>query len=139
MKLYDDQMLPDFINNAFDDKDLIIYGDEKFSSSFCYISDLIDASLKFMDSDLPGPINIGSDLEINLTDLAEKIIKMLDSKSKITYSKSILFMTPLCLPDITKARNELGWMPVISLDKGLDKTIYELRASKGLKRIDNSL
>ena len=139
MKLNDSQMIPDFINNALDDKDLVIFGDDKFSSSFCYISDAVDAALKFMESNLSGPINIGSDVDVNLTELAKKIIAIIRSKSDISYSKELAFMRPLLIPDIAKARNELGWMPVVSLDKGLEKTIYELRASKGLKGVEHAI
>jgi len=66
--LNDDQMIPDFIRDALDNKDLNIFGDKNFSSSFCYVSDVVDAAIKMMESDLAGPINIGSDIDINLTD-----------------------------------------------------------------------
>ncbi|OGF25520.1 hypothetical protein A2331_01480 [Candidatus Falkowbacteria bacterium RIFOXYB2_FULL_34_18] len=134
MKLNDGQMIPDFVNNAIDDKNLEVYGDNNFSSSFCYIDDCIDAVLKIMDSDINSPINIGSDIEVKLTDVAQKIITILESESKIEFIKEKFFVTPLCLPDIGMARTEIGWMPVVTLEQGLKKTIYELRASKGLKR-----
>jgi UDP-glucuronate decarboxylase len=137
MKLNDDQMLPDFINNALDNTSLNILGDENFSTSFCYVSDCIDAVIKFMNTDLIGPINIGSDVVVNISDVAAKIIMMLNSKSEILHKEEVLFMKPLTIPDISRARNELGWLPVIPLDKGLEKTIYELRASKGLKSVKN--
>ncbi|MFH1661820.1 MAG: NAD-dependent epimerase/dehydratase family protein [Candidatus Falkowbacteria bacterium] len=136
MKLNDGQMIPDFINNALDNKDLVILGNEKFSSSFCYVDDVVSAAIKVMETDLAGPINIGSDVEVNVTELANKIINMTGSKSKVSYAEEILFMTPLALPDIGKIRNELGWMPIITLEKGLEKTIENLRANKGLKRIE---
>lgn len=139
MPLNDGQMLPDFVNNALDGKDIEIFGDSSFSSSFCYISDCVDAVMKVMDSDLRDPINIGSDVEINLTDLAEKIIKMVGASSKVVYKDPKLFMKPLCLPDINKIKNEIGWMPVVTIEKGLENTIYELRANKGLLGVDNAL
>ncbi len=135
MKLNDNQMIPDFIDNALDDKDLVVYGDENFSSSFCYISDLIDATLKMMETDVGGPINIGSDLLVPLRKVAEKIINTVESNSKIVYKEEKTFMTQLALPDISKASNELGWMPVVILDKGIERTIDDLRAKKGLKTI----
>ena len=135
MKLEDNQMIPDFISDALDNKPLEIFGDSNFSSSFCYVSDCVDAALKFMDANVSGPLNIGSDVEVNLTSIAKKIIVKTESKSKIKHKKEILFMKPLYIPDITKARSEIGWMPVITLNKGLDLTIYELRASKGLKGV----
>lgn len=136
MKLDEGHMVPDFISSALDNKNLEVFGDENFSSSFCYVGDAIDAAIKLMESNFSGPCNIGSDLDVSITDVAEKIIALLNSKSKIIYKNNILFMTPLCLPDISKARDEIGWMPVITLEKGLEKTIEDLRASKGLKRIN---
>jgi len=139
MKLEDNQMIPDFISNALDNEDLIIYGDENFSSSFCFISDCIDACVKLMESDYYKPINIGSDVEINLTILANKLIKMIESKSKIKYEKEHFFMKPLAIPDVTIARNELGWMPIVTIEKGLESAIYEIRANKGIKGVKEAL
>lgn len=138
MPLDQGHMLPDFISNALDNEDLVIYGDASFSSSFCYISDCLDAIFKFMQSDLFGPINIGSDQDVNVTDLANMVIKMIGSKSKVVYAPPILFMTPLKLPDTSQARDLLGWMPLVSLEAGLEKTIADLRANKGIRRIGHS-
>lgn len=135
MKLSEGHMIPDFINNSLENKDLIVTGDENFSSSFCYVSDVINAARRMMESDLAGPINIGSDLDLKITEVAKKIIARLGSKSKISFSPKMLFMTPLCLPDIRRAREELGWMPIVNLEKGLDLTIEDLRAGKGLLNI----
>jgi UDP-glucuronate decarboxylase len=139
MKLGDDQMLPDFIERALDNKDLIIYGDKNFKSSLCYVSDVIDAAVKLIDTEITGPINIGSDIDVNLTDFAKKVISFTGSSSNIKYSKNLLFMTALQLPDISKARNQLGWIPVVDLDKGLEKTIEDLRASRGLLGVEKAL
>ncbi len=133
MELDDDQMVPDFINNALDGKDLAIFGDDRFSSSFCYIDDAIDGALKFMHSQHAGPINIGSDVDVNLTDLAMMIIRETNSDSKIIYSDTRLFVSELVLPDIKLAREELGWMPVVTLENGLKKTIFSLQAQKRLR------
>ncbi|MCD4694548.1 NAD-dependent epimerase/dehydratase family protein [bacterium] len=135
MKLNDNQMIPDFIDNALDNKDLAVYGDENFSSSFCYVSDLIDATLKMMETEVSGPINIGSDLLISLKRVAQKIIDIVESNSNIVYKEEKTFMTQLALPDISKASNELGWMPVVTFDKGIERTIDDLRAKKGLKTV----
>lgn len=136
MKLDDGHLLPDLINDALENKKLVLFGDEHFKSSFCYISDCIDAAIKMMDSDINHPVNVGSDVDVNITDLAKKIIELAGSKSSISYTDSLLFFTQLCLPDITKARNELSWMPIVPLNKGLERTIYELRANKGLKHFN---
>lgn len=135
MPLDDNQMIPDFIRDAIDSKDVIIYGDETFHSGFCYVMDVVDGVIKFASTDLAGPVNIGSDVDVSLTEIANKIIDKLDSSSKVVYEEPHLFMTPLGLPDIEKASNQLGWMPVTTLDKGLELTIEDLRASKGLRNI----
>ncbi|MFH0840358.1 MAG: NAD-dependent epimerase/dehydratase family protein [bacterium] len=135
MPLDDGQMIPDFITHALDNEDLTIYGDENFASSFCYVSDCVSAAIKMMESDQAGPINIGSDLRVKLHDVAKQITKLLGSTSSINYTDKLMFMTPLALPDITKARESLDWMPVVILDNGLEKTINDLRASKGVKTI----
>ncbi len=133
MQAEDGQMIPDFITSALENKDIVINGDETFSSSFCYINDVIDVIGKFMNSELPGPINIGSDVDVNLTDLVKIIIKETNSQSKITYTDRHMFITELALPDIHLAKNELGWMPVVTLENGLKKTIFDIDANKKLQ------
>lgn len=136
MKNKEGHMLPDFVVNALENKDLEILGDESFSSSFCYISDLIDAAIKLMEAgNLPGPYNIGSDIDVKITEIAKKIINLTTSNSKIKFIGKLIFMSELCLPDISKARNDLGWMPIITLDKGLEKTITFIKANKDLKSV----
>lgn len=137
MKLRDDRMIPDFVNSSLDNKDLLILGDKDFSTTLCYVTDVIDASLKVMKHDFCGPYNIGSDVNINITEVANKVISMIKSKSKIVYAEKSLFMTPLPIPNIKKVKNDLGWMPVVVLEKGLENTINELRASKGLKSVEH--
>ncbi len=134
MKLNEDYMFPDLVNAALEDKDLEIFGDENFYSSFCYVSDVVDASIRFMESNLMGPLNVGSDVDVKLGDFAQKIIDIIGSKSKVVYTKEQnKFVTPLCLPDTMKARNELNWLPIVGLEEGLKEAIDHLSASKGLK------
>jgi len=128
----DDQMIPDFVNAALDNKDITIAGDENFSSSFCYIDDVLDAVGKLMSSELAGPVNIGSDVDINLSDFVRLIIKMTDSRSQINYAENKLFFSELALPEIRLAKDELGWMPVVTLENGLKKTIFDIQAHKRL-------
>jgi nucleoside-diphosphate-sugar epimerase len=133
MSLNDDQMIPDLISAAVDNRDMEIFGDSKFSSSFCYVEDIIDAACKMMSSEISGPINIGSDVDVNITDLANIIIKETESTSKIIYVERKLFMSELLLPDIYQAKNELGWMPIVTLENGIKKTIFSLQASNRLQ------
>ena len=137
MKSEDGQMIPDFINNALEGKDIIINGDENFSSSFCYIEDVLDAVEKMMTSDLVGPLNIGSDVDFKFEDLVGIILRETGSTSKIIHKESDVFMTELLLPDTHYARNELGWMPVVTLENGLKKTIFDIQAHKKLQGFRN--
>ncbi len=136
MALNDDQMISDFVNNALNNDDIVILGNENFSSSLCYVDDVIDAAIKLMRSEYSDVFNIGSEEDYNLVDIAQKIIDLTKSKSKIVYNQENIFMTPLNIPDTHKARNELGWMPVVTIENALKKTISDLEASKQLRVMD---
>ncbi|MEK7607005.1 MAG: NAD-dependent epimerase/dehydratase family protein [Patescibacteria group bacterium] len=127
------EMLPDFIVSALDMKDLVIYGDESFRTSLCHINDLVDGLLKLMahPTDL-GPVNFGSDEDLSLADVARQIIEMTGSKSKITFQPALLFMTQLSLPNIAKAKESLGWFPLVRLKDGLKQTIDWTIANRSL-------
>ena len=134
MPLGDEQMIPDFINSALDGNDLVIFGKENFSSSFCYVSDVVDAAIKVMDGGGFGPYNIGSDVDSSFKKIAEIIISETSSTSKIRFEEGKLFMTELRLPCIKKIRNEMSWMPVVTMENGLKKTIFDLQAQKQLQK-----
>ena len=131
MPLFDGQMVPDFVTNALDNKDVVIYGDETFKTSLVFVTDVVDALVKLMKAppDI-GPVNVGSDIDIPLVDVAQRIIEMTGSTSRITFEPPLLFMTPLGLPDITKAKDQLGWLPLIQLDEGLKRSIDYTMAHK---------
>ncbi|MDP3900118.1 MAG: GDP-mannose 4,6-dehydratase [bacterium] len=139
MPLNDKQMIPDFIFSALENKDLVIYGNQDFHSSFCYVSDVVDGIMKLVETDYQDPVNIGSDVDELLAGVAEKIIKLTDSKSKIVYKDPILFMTPLSVPDITLIKEKFGWLPITTLAKGLERTVEDLRASKGLLGVEHAI
>ncbi|MDD5043055.1 MAG: GDP-mannose 4,6-dehydratase [Patescibacteria group bacterium] len=132
MRINDGEMVPDFIVNALDSKDLVIYGDKSFSTSLCHIDDVISGIVKLASLEINEPVNLGGPQEYKLAEVAEKIIEMTESKSKIVFEKPLLFMTPLGLPDITKAKEELGWLPIVTLESGLKQTIEYTMAEKGL-------
>jgi UDP-glucuronate decarboxylase len=133
MPLFDGQMVPDFITNALDGKELIIYGDETFRTSLVYVTDLVDGLMKLMaaPSDI-GPVNLGSDVDMPLIDVAQRIIEMTGSTSRINFEPPLLFMTPLGLPDITKAKEKLAWLPLVQIDDGLKRAIDYTVANKAL-------
>jgi UDP-glucuronate decarboxylase len=133
MKLFDGQMIPDFITDALDGKDMVIYGDEKFHTSLCYVSDIIDGLKRLMQapSDI-GPVNLGSEQDFFLVEVAKKIIEMTGSPSEIKFEAPLLFMTELGIPDISKAKDKLDWVPLVRLEEGLQKTVDYTRAHKEL-------
>jgi len=133
MELNDDQMIPDFITSALENREIVVPGEESFSSSFCYIEDALDAVEKIMATDLAGPFNIGSDVDISLSDLVKIIIKETGSQATVTHTNSPLFVSELVLPDIRAAKNNLNWMPVVTLENGIKKTIFDIQANRRLQ------
>jgi UDP-glucuronate decarboxylase len=133
LPLFDGHMVPDFILNALDNKPLQIYGDETFRTSLCFVDDAVDGLIKLMKAPADiGPVNIGSDLDLPLVDVAQRVLEMTGSKSTIQFLPPLLFMTQLGLPNISKAKEKLGWLPLVSLDDGLKRTIDYTMANKSL-------
>ncbi|KKR49085.1 MAG: NAD-dependent epimerase/dehydratase family protein [Candidatus Magasanikbacteria bacterium GW2011_GWC2_40_17] len=124
LKLFDGQMITDFIVDALRGNDVVIYGDETFSSSLTYVGDILDGLTKLMEAyKVSGPVNLGAENVYLLKDVAEFIIKSVNSSSQIRFEKPLVFITSLGLPNIDRAKEELGWFPVVSLEEGLKKTI----------------
>lgn len=121
----DGRVVSNFIVQALKGQDITVYGKGNQTRSFCYVSDLIDGFVRLMNSDdkITGPINCGNPNEFTILELAEKVIKLTNSKSKIIY-KPLPSDDPMQRkPDITKAKDLLGWEPKIQLEEGLMKTI----------------
>ena len=136
MMLNEGHMIPDFITSAMDGKDLKIFGDESFSTSLIFISDIVEGMIKLMSSDISEPINMGGMEDIKLVDVADKIIQMTGSSSKVVFEKELLFMSRLGLPEIYKAKELLGWFPIVGIDDGLQRTIDYAKATKGLIKFE---
>ena len=122
----DGRVVSNFIMQALQDKPITIYGDGSQTRSFCYVDDLIEALFRLMDSpdDFTGPINTGNPIEFSIKKLAEKIIKLTDSKSKLVYEKLPDDDPIQRQPDINLAKEKLGWEPKIHLEEGLIMTIH---------------
>ncbi len=135
MPLFDGQMISDFAIDALDGKDLVIYGDENFRTTLIYVTDVVDAIVRLMNLPKdPGPVNIGSDYDVKLVDVAKRIIALTGSMSKIKFEPPLLFMTQLGLPDLTRAKESLGWIPLVSMEQGLKKTVEYTIANRGILR-----
>jgi len=128
--LFDGQMVPDFVLQAINNKPLIIYGDRQFATSLCEVSDMVNGLVALMDSEELGPMNLGHPQKYNLVDLAQKIVQLIGSESKVEYRPPLIFMTALGLPDISLARQKLDWFPIVQMDDGLRKLIDYVRANR---------
>jgi dTDP-glucose 4,6-dehydratase len=129
MRLDDGRALPAFVSQALSGNDITVFGDGSQTRSFCYVDDLIDGFIKFMDTDnsVIGPMNLGNPGEFTIKELAEMVVKMTGSKSEIIY-KPLPQDDPLQRkPDISFAQKTLNWQPKIQLEKGLEKTIGYFR------------
>ncbi len=123
MASHDGRVIPNFIGQALEGKDLTIYGKGNQTRSFCFVSDTVDGLIKLMNSNFSGPINIGNPNEFTIKELAEKIIQLTGSKSAIKYEKLPQDDPRQRCPDISRAGKWLNWQPKINLEKGLKKTI----------------
>ncbi len=121
----DGRVVSNFIMQALRGEDITIYGDGLQTRSFCYVDDLIEGMIRLMNSrdGFTGPVNIGNPGEFTMKELAEKVIELTGSASKITYRELPSDDPKMRRPDITLAKKELEWEPKIPLEEGLKKTI----------------
>lgn len=124
VSLNDGRVVSNFIMQALRNEPITIYGDGKQTRSFCYVSDLIDGIIKMMETEhFKGPVNLGNPGEFTMLELAEKIIKLTGSQSKLDFRPLPEDDPKQRKPDITLAREKLGWQPRVQLDEGLAQTI----------------
>ncbi len=121
----DGRVISNFIMQALRGKPISVYGDGSQTRSFCYVSDLVNALVRLMNTpdDVTGPINLGNPQEFTILELATKVIELINSKSEIVFKPLPADDPKQRKPDITLARQVLGWEPKVSLEKGLIKTI----------------
>jgi len=127
----DGRVVSNFIVQALSDQDITIYGDGSQTRSFQYVDDLIEGMVRLMgnDSGFSGPVNIGNPGEFTIRELAEKVLAMIpESKSKLVFKPLPSDDPTQRKPDISLAREKLGWAPKISLEEGLQKTISYFRS-----------
>ncbi len=122
MRLNDGRALPAFIGQALRGEDLTVFGDGSQTRSFCYVDDLIEGIYRLLMSDYPYPVNVGNPDEISLKDFAEEVLKLTGSNVKISYQPLPADDPRQRKPDITKARELLGWEPKVHRSEGLKIT-----------------
>jgi len=123
MEMGDGRVVSNFIVSALTGKNLIINGDGKQTRSFCYVDDTVDGLLKLLDNGGFGPFNIGNPNEITIQALAEIIIKLTNSESKVSFANLPQDDPLKRKPDIAKAKANLNWEPSVDLEEGLNRTI----------------
>lgn len=121
----DGRVVSNFIVQALKGSEITIYGDGSHSRSFCYVSDMIEAFIRMMDSepDFTGPVNIGNPAEFTMLQLADRVLALTGSKSQITFRPIPTDDPRQRQPDISLARKQLHWEPQVELDDGLKETI----------------
>jgi len=122
MRLNDGRALPAFIGQALRGEDLTVFGDGSQTRSFCYVDDLIEGIYLLLMSNYSSPVNIGNPNEISLKDFAEEVLKLTGSSVKIIYKPLPVDDPKQRQPDITKAKQILGWEPKVGRAEGLKKT-----------------
>ncbi|MBW2648777.1 MAG: SDR family oxidoreductase [Deltaproteobacteria bacterium] len=130
----DGRVVSNFIVQALNNRDITIFGDGTQTRSFCYVDDLIEGMIRMMNgpNDFIGPVNLGNPGEFSMLELAEKIIDLTDSQSKIVYGPLPQDDPRQRQPDITLAGEKLGWEPETDLEEGLKKTIQYFREDEGV-------
>jgi len=128
------RQVPDFIRNATSNQEIEIAGDDKSVLSFCYVKDVVEGLIALMASEISAPINIGSEQVLTMTEVAKKIIEITNSTSTITYTNKYAYTMQPAVPDISKAKDELNWFPLVSIDEGLREAIEFYRATAFLHK-----
>ncbi|MCE9543232.1 MAG: SDR family oxidoreductase [Verrucomicrobia bacterium] len=126
----DGRVVSNFIVQALQGKDLTVYGEGSQTRSFCYVDDLVDGFMRFMEQEkIVGPMNLGNPGEFTMLQLAELVIKKVAGKSKITHLPLPADDPKQRQPDITLAKSTLGWEPKVQLEQGIEKTIAYFKSA----------
>jgi dTDP-glucose 4,6-dehydratase len=123
MRLRDGRAVPAFVSQALANEDVTVFGDGKQTRSFCYVTDLVRGILSLMDAKTNEPVNIGNPHELTIEEIARTIVRLVGSTSKMVYRPLPVDDPKQRRPDITRARNLLGWEPKVGLEEGLQKSI----------------
>ena len=122
MQIADGRAIPNFFAQAIRGEDVTVYGDGSQTRSICYVDDLVEGIWRLLGSDYVGPMNIGSESEVSMQTLAETIVRLTGSHSKLVYRALPPDDPKVRRPDISLAREVLGWEPAIPAEEGLART-----------------
>ena len=131
MRIKDGRAIPTFIAQALAGDELTVFGTGNQTRSFCYISDLVDGIIRLMESSFNEPVNLGNPKEMTINQIAQQIVAMTGSRSQIVYRPLPIDDPKVRQPDITRARELLGWIPHVNIDEGLRQTIDYMKQEIG--------
>jgi dTDP-glucose 4,6-dehydratase len=135
MRSDDGRVVPNFIRQALSGEPLTVYDDGTRTRSFCYVSDLVEGTVRLLMSDEVYPVNMGNPQEMSILDFAHRVLEVTGSASKIVYVQPNDERTkddPMVRqPDISRARRVLGWEPEVTLEEGLSRTVDWFRQHRG--------
>ncbi len=132
MQQNDGRVVSNFIMQALQGKPLTVYGDGSQTRSFCYVSDMVEGLIRFINSSEQGPINLGNPTEFTVLELAEKVLALVGGSAQIVYQPLPADDPTRRRPDITKAKTLLDWQPKVPLEEGLKLTITDFAQRLGL-------
>lgn len=128
------RQIADFISNAVNNKEVLVAGNEKSYASLCYVKDIVEGMIALMDSEVSDPVNLGSPEPRILSQVAAKVIELTNSQSELNFTKGFEHTMQPAIPDISKAKNELNWFPLVSIEDGLSMAIDYYKATSILHR-----
>jgi UDP-glucuronate decarboxylase len=124
MKIFDGNLIPDMVLSALDNRDIVIAGDEETRTSLCYVTDIVDGLARLMHSPIDVTVmNLGSDVDVRLVSVAQRVLELTGSTSHVRFEPPFSHYIEAGLPDTTRAREFIGWIPLIRLEDGLRKMI----------------
>ncbi|HEV2387558.1 MAG TPA: UDP-glucuronic acid decarboxylase family protein [Candidatus Acidoferrales bacterium] len=127
MRLNDGRVLPNFVHQALTGQPLTVYGDGSQTRSFCYVSDLVDGLYRLLRAEFHEPVNLGNPVEMTILDFAKMVLQYTGAQVGIAYRPLPIDDPKRRCPDISRARQLLGWEPQVKLEEGLQRTIDSLR------------
>jgi dTDP-glucose 4,6-dehydratase len=132
MRIEDGRAIPAFLSQALRGEEVTVFGNGSQTRSLCYVSDLVDGIFRLMSSEESDPVNVGNPREMTIRELAERIVALTGSTSRIVERPLPVDDPKVRQPDITRARTLLGWEPKVELDEGLETTIAYFRSKLGI-------
>jgi dTDP-glucose 4,6-dehydratase len=131
MRPNDGRAIPTFLHQALTDQPLTVFGDGSQTRSFCYVDDLIDGLIALAESGVHEPVNLGNPEEMTLIEMGKLVVELTESRSEIVFQALPVDDPQVRQPDITRARDLLGWEPKVAIRDGLTRTITHATAALG--------